>query len=126
MELSVVGMLALTGIIVTVGLSVAVAFAKGRRRFSWIEYILLASIPLVTLVPVFMRYGVGVLGLFIASIIIGLFFEHILGYVFHRTLKRHMWRYYRMTWGGYTSLLVAPFWGMAGIFFFLLAKAFGL
>lgn len=119
-------LLLLVSVIFAFGLFVAHQTGREEKRFTWHEYLILAGIPFITLIPVWLTYGAKALVLFLASAVIGLVVEHVMGYIFHTSLKRHLWRYYRFTWGGYTSLLIAPFWGMTGVFFFLLAQAIGV
>jgi|GEM_PF-1943548 len=126
MEISPSALLALVAIVTALAFFFAYEHGKRFRRFSWEEYATLAIASLVAIVPIFVIYGEPVLVLFFVSIALGLFMEHVIGYLLHKSLKRHVWRYYRLTIGGYTSLLIAPFWGMAGLFFFLLSKTIGL
>jgi uncharacterized membrane protein len=126
MEFTPLVLLAVVATITALGFMLACEHGKQFRRFSWEEYSVLSATVFVAIVPMLAIYGWGILTLFFVSVAVGMCAEHICGYVFHRSLKRHMWRYYRFTLGGYTSLLVAPFWGMAGVFFFLLSKIVGV
>lgn len=119
----------LLGIVsLTTVLSFFLAYEHGKKekKFSWVEYALLALSAILATVPVALTYGLRILLLFGISIVLGMLMEHVIGFLCHKTLKRHIWRYYRYTLGGYTSLLIAPFWGMAGVFFFLASKVLGL
>ncbi|MCI0597829.1 hypothetical protein L0Y34_02030 [Candidatus Parcubacteria bacterium] len=113
-------------VIMIVGFYAAYRHASHQGPFRLSNYLWLATVPFLTLVPVWYVYGIGAVYFFVISIVAGMSMEHSIGVVLHKTLGRHLWRYYRCTVNGYTSLLVAPFWGMAGLLFFLLAKMFAL
>lgn len=119
-------LLTLVAITSLIGFYFAYQYSKRFRTFSWKEYAVLVIATIISVVPIMVTYGKSTLLLFALSILFGLTLEHLVGYLLHKSLKRHIWRYYRFTLGGYTSLLIAPFWGMAGLFFFLLSKTLGL
>lgn len=105
-----------------VGFYAVYLYGKETRAFKWHEYLFFVLVAFIPLIPMGMVYDSRIYVLFVVSIVLGLLLEHVIGYLYHRTLNRRLWRYYKYTIGGYTSLLVAPFWGMAGIFFFLLGE----
>ncbi len=100
-------------------------YGRDTRAFRWDEYGLLVVAAVIPLGVIYATFGPKIIGFYIASIFVGLAVEFLMGLVFHKTLNRRMWTYHRYTAGGYTSLLVAPFWGMAGILFVLLGRVFG-
>ncbi len=109
-----------------VGFLAAYEYGKSTKAFKWSEYCFLVVVGLIAPALVMWTYGERVILFFFTSIVVGMCMEHLIGYLYHKTLNRRLWRYFKYTIGGYTSLLVAPFWGMAGIFFLLLGQVFGI
>lgn len=103
-------------------------YGRKTRKWRWSEYFLMAFAPLGG--AIFLSYyeGPKVLVFFFWSAWIGTILELALGWLSEKTLGRKMWvyNYSKLSLGRYTSLLVMPFWGGAGLVFWLLAQLFGL
>lgn len=105
---------------------VAYWYGKGVKKFRWSEYI---ALVLAALVPVGLQlplYGWPLVQLFVVSMVAGFLAEYLFGLLYHQTLNKRLWTYSKYTLNGYTSYLTIPFWGAAGVFFFVLAKTIGL
>ncbi len=99
-------------------------YGRKTRGFNWREYLMLLLLPLAGVFWLTRELGMFVITLYVLSAVGGTFLEWLLGFAYHRAAGVRLWRYNRLSLGGYTSILSVPFWGLAGIFFLLLAKAF--
>lgn len=92
----------------------------------WREYFFLISVPVAGSLAMVFFYGIEIIYLFVLSMVVGTLLEYGFGKAYHLTLNRRLWTYGKYSVKGYTSPLVAPMWGVAGIVFWLLAKTIGL
>ena len=87
------------------------------NRFTWVRYVLFIATPLAMSGLIFFALGLRYLTVFFITAFIGTFGEWAVGYYYHHILGKRLWIYRRMSIGGYTSWLIVPLWGFAGIFF---------
>ena len=114
-------------LISSLGVYLAYLYGRKTKRFQWSEYTLFIAVPVVACLSLGYVYGIKVFELFVVGAVAGFALEYVVGLTYHKTLNRHLWYYSRLKVGnGYTSLLVVPMWGVAGILFWLLAQNIGL
>ncbi|MBI4086734.1 hypothetical protein HY416_01995 [Candidatus Kaiserbacteria bacterium] len=111
----------------SLGVYIAYLYGRNTKKFRWSEYVVFISVPVVGCLSLGYIYGAKIIQFFIASAIVGFFLEYVVGLAYNKILNRHLWYYSRLKVGnGYTSLLVIPMWGVAGVLFWLLAQNVGL
>lgn len=100
-------------------------FGKHLREhhFTISHYIYFLLFPLLASVIMIFIHGLSVLYAFLIFASIGTILEWLIGFSYHQFVGQRLWTYHRFSLSGYTSLLSIPIWGMAGILFWLLAKA---
>lgn len=108
------------------GFLLTYAYSGNRSSFSWIEYIALIVIPITLVLSASIYVDGRIAVLFILGSFFGALYEYVIGFTYHKIMKRHLWTYHRFSMRGYTSLLSIPLWGIGTIFFWLLAKSIGL
>jgi hypothetical protein len=108
------------------GFYIAYLYGRHTKQFRWREYMVLIAAPLICVGYLIYLDGVKVLELFLISGVVGLMMEYGMGRSYHKTLNRRLWTYNRYSLGGYTSWLVLPLWGIAGVIFWLLSTKIGL
>jgi hypothetical protein len=113
-------------LICLVGIYLAYLYGRKTKRFRWREYAALLAAPLFCVSLLVYQQGIKVFYLFVASAAVGLLLEYSIGLSYHKTLNRRLWTYNRYSLGGYTSWLVVPMWGVAGVVFWLLSVKVGL
>ena len=96
-----------------------------EHHFTYRKYIFFLSFPLIAALVIVQREGLSVINVFITFAVLGTFLEWFIGYGYHKILGQRLWTYHRYGLTKYTSLLSIPIWGLAGILFWLLVKAFG-
>jgi hypothetical protein len=118
-----------TALIMTMAVAIAAALIehvlnrhpRRTRRLSVVRYVLylaapmLASAILITVEP-------GLVIVFAASMLVGIILEWLLGYYFRRIVGFELWSYRGPGSQRYTSLLVLPLWGLAGVLFVVLGS----
>jgi uncharacterized membrane protein len=114
------------GTVSLLGMYAASRYGRKTKKFKWSEYWLLLAAPLLCCASLLYWFGIKILYLFLVSMIIGIFLEYILGYGYHMTLNKRLWTYSRYSLNGYTSWLVLPMWGIAGVAFWLIIRMIGL
>lgn len=107
------------------GLVFASWYGRKTKKFRWSEYVLLIIFPVLALIWLSKIFGVIIWNIYLVSMLAGEMLEYFVGWAYHKTEGKRLWEYKRASISGYTSWLSLPFWGIAGILFFLLAKAFG-
>jgi len=112
--------------IVLMGFYLAYVYGHKTRKFRWSEYIAIIIWPVLCVILMAIFIDIKVLVMFLISSGIGFILEYILGFTYHRVLNKRLWKYKRLSVGGYTSLLTIPIWGVAGVVFWLLSKMIGL
>lgn len=122
MNLFALLVLGLTVAITFVGFFIAYRVGKHTRQFVWREYVLLVAVVVLSVIPAAYVYGVPLATYIIVAMIAGMGMEYTIGAVYLGTLNRRLWKYSHLSFNGHTSVLVAPFWAMAGLFFFLLGQ----
>ncbi|KKU09731.1 MAG: hypothetical protein UX65_C0015G0006 [Parcubacteria group bacterium GW2011_GWB1_46_8] len=106
------------------GLIFGAWYGKKTRGFRWKEYLALLIIPMAGVIWLTYKFGPVIIVLYGISAMGGTFMEYLFGFAYHKAAGRMLWTYNKMPIHGYTSILSIPFWGIAGIFFLLMAKAF--
>jgi hypothetical protein len=119
--------LVMVGVFVELLLSRMIFAATGEHfkkhpRFKIGSYLYLLLFPIIATVAVVNVYGPIMIKAFIAFAAIGTFFEWGFGKAYHLVVGQKLWTYHRLSVEGYTSILSAPVWGMAGILFWLLGQ----
>lgn len=94
------------------------------NHHSFGRYIFLLIFPMLAVFIVIMRDGLAPLKVFLAFSLVGTFLEWLIGFSYHQVVGPRLWTYHKFSIKGYTSLLSIPLWGMGGVLFWLLAKAF--
>jgi hypothetical protein len=107
------------------GLIFGVWYGRKTKRFELKEYVALLIVPTLTIIWLTFDYGIVIIYIYLLSAVAGFILEWSLGWAYHHALGARLWMYERLSLSGYTSWLAIPFWGIAGIFFFLLVKAVG-
>lgn len=108
------------------GFYLAYLYGRKTKQFIWKEYLAIMFLPTILIFLLVYFYGIKILALFLISSFSGFFLEYIFGLTYHKTLNKRLWEYKKFSVNGYTSLLVIPVWGIAGIYFFMLAKMIGI
>ena len=93
-----------------------------ENSFSYLQYSLFLIPPILGLVILTMQVGFNPLKMYLIFIVIGPIIEWFLGYLFDLFFGERLWTYHRLNISKYTSWLSLPFWGNAGVLFWLLAK----
>lgn len=109
-----------------VGFYLAYLYGRKTKKFRWSEYLAIIILPLACISFLSYLEGFKILILFILSCFVGFALEYIVGLTYHKTLNERLWKYNRFGFGGYTSFLSLPLWGIAGIVFYFLGKMIGL
>lgn len=81
-------------------------------------------LPAVSLIVLVAHVGMSLLYVFVVFALAGTAFEWLIGFFYHQIIGQRLWTYHRYTISGYTSFLSVPFWGLAGVFFWLLSQVF--
>ncbi len=113
-------------LVTIVGYYLAYIYGRKTKEFRYSEYVAIIFFPSLFVLYLGVYISVNIFYLYLASSIVGFLLEYILGFVYHKTLNRRLWYYRRLNVGGYTSLLVIPIWGIAGVIFWFLSKMVGL
>ena len=112
--------------VVLIGFYLAYLYGRKTRKFRWSEYIAIIIWPILCVFAMAYFLNVKVLAMFVISAFVGFILEYILGLTYHKVLNKRLWKYKRLSVRGYTSYLVIPIWGIAGVVFWFLAKMIGL
>lgn len=89
-------------------------------HFELARYIFLLLPPLLATLLIIFNFGHTPAIIFIIFALIGPVLEWLLGWTYHNFLGTRLWTYHKLNILGYTSWLTIPFWGFAGITFWLL------
>lgn len=109
-----------------VGFYLAYLYGRKTKYFRWREYLALIVWPILFVVAFAYFVDIKILSMFLVSSFVGFVFEYIVGLAYYKTLNRRLWNYTRLTFGGHSSLLSIPLWGVTGVFFWFLSKMIGL
>ena len=93
-----------------------------RRSFSWWHYLFFISFPMTVSLLVLISFGWPLISVFVFSAVLGTLCEWLLGFYYERIIGQKLWRYKRLNISGYTSWLVVPVWGCAGLLFVVIGK----
>ncbi len=85
------------------------------------RYVFLLILPLIGSIVIYHLQGISILRAFLFFAVIGPIFEWAVGFAYKQIMGRNLWSYYRYSINRHTSLLAIPFWGLAGILFYLFA-----
>lgn len=108
------------------GMFLAYQYGKKTKQFRWSEYFALIAAPVIGSLGLSYFYGEKIIYFFLTSCAVGFVLEYAIGMAYHKTLNRRLWTYGKYNVGGYSSLLVIPMWGVAGVVFWLVAQLLGL
>jgi len=97
-----------------------------RHRFSWFGFLVIVALPLGYVVYLYLLLGIKILWLYIISSLIGWLLEYSFGRIYYNLEGNKLWKYSKLNIEQYTSWLVLPVWGMAGVIFWSLGKFIGL
>lgn len=95
-----------------------------KYHYSFSRYLILLSLPIISTIFIYGIVGVTVLNVFVIFALAGTFLEWLVGFCFHMVVGQKLWTYNKYNIGTYTSYLSIPLWGIAGVFFYLLARFF--
>jgi|GEM_PF-1723539 len=100
---------------------------KGLRKHyqSWGRYVMPLLFPMIITAFVIYLQGYSLLYYFLIFSVLGGFMEWIAGYLYNLISTKQLWTYHYLTVGkkGYTSWIIIPIWGCAGIFFAYFGQA---
>ncbi|OGE88975.1 MAG: hypothetical protein A3J07_04725 [Candidatus Doudnabacteria bacterium RIFCSPLOWO2_02_FULL_49_13] len=108
------------------GYRLAYLHRSRQHRFNWFGFISIIIWPLLYVIFLTAQNGYGILELFFASAIIGLFLEYSLGLIYDKLENKKLWKYSQWNINGYVSWLCIPVWGIAGVIFWTISQAIGL
>lgn len=91
-----------------------------EHHFTLGKYLFLLLFPLLGVFTSVNLVGLGVGAVFLKSAILGTVMEGLVGFSYHKVIGQKLWTYHKYSFGGYTSWLSVPVWGLAGVFFWLM------
>jgi hypothetical protein len=91
-----------------------------EHHFSFGRYLLLILFPLIACAIILSKEGWELVSIFIAFAVLGTALEWFVAFGYHKIMGQRLWTYHRYSITKYTSFLVIPFWGVAGIFAWLI------
>ena len=106
------------------GLTVSAWYGRSTKQFRWSTYILLVTTASTPVLWLYIVYGMPVLYFYVLSCIWGPLVEYGIGRAYHVALGERMWMYHRYSFGGHTSYLIIPFWGVFGVMCMAAGKIF--
>ena len=95
-----------------------------KYHFSFARYLLILIPPFVAVRYLFVTEDIkgSFIKIFIAFALIGTLLEWLIGFLYRNIIGNRHWSYHRYSIGGYTSILVIPYWGFVGILAYLLIR----
>lgn len=108
----------------TLCMAVVARFGPHLHVFKLWNYSIMLMLPTVAVLILLHLEGLKILYVFIGSMLLGTFAEYAFGKMYHIMMGSRLWLYRRYSLGGYTSLLVTPLWGYAGVLFYIFALSF--
>lgn len=93
-----------------------------HHRFVVAEQISFISIPIWGLVALIIKSNTNYLGLFIYSALVGTCAEYLVGRFAASVFRHKVYSYSYAKLGSYTSYFSIPFWGGAGVLFYLIGQ----
>lgn len=94
-----------------------------EHHFSWSRYISMIIPLLLAVIFIVFAAGLSPLWVFLGFAVMGTAMEWLMGYAYYHIIGQRLWTYHRYALSGYTSLLVMPLWGLAGLIFWVIASA---
>lgn len=116
----------LVTMLVAMGWYMAWVWGRNTRKFRWSEYFMYLGGPLIAVALIAIKYGPQVYTLFLMSAVVGFTIEYVLGSTWHAVQSERLWHYKKYSLKGYSSYLMIPLYGVAGVCYFLLANLLGL
>lgn len=101
-------------------------YGQRTKAWKWSEYGMMLAAVAAGLIMLTYFEGIKVFIYFLVCSAVGSVAEYIFGFLFHKTLGKRIWTYQSFSVDGYTSILMIPFWGNAGIIFLAIAKFLNL
>lgn len=95
-----------------------------EHHFSWGKYLFLLSFPLLATFYAINQEGASLAKVFVIFGFAGTLLELFIGAAYHNIMGQRLWTYHKYTITKYTSFLSLPLWGMSGVLFWLMVKAF--
>lgn len=119
MSLLSLAVLFVTVTILFAALELLIPALKPRKnaQFSWLRYLLFLAYPLTLCSLLLIWLGAKYSIIFVASVILGIVGEYLVGYRYHQVMGQRLWLYRKFAINGYTSWLTIPLWGFAGLLF---------
>lgn len=93
-----------------------------ENHFTYSKYFAYLFFPLMAIVYALFAINISLLKVFVVFALLGTFFEWLVGFSYHKVIGQRLWTYHRLSLGGYTSWLSIPFWGIAGLIFWILLQ----
>jgi hypothetical protein len=93
-----------------------------HNRFVGAEQISFISIPIWGLLALIIKSSTDYLGLFLYSALVGTGAEYLLGWFAASVFRHKIYSYSYAKLGDYTSYFSIPFWGGAGVLFYLIGQ----
>ena len=109
---------------------IEIIFFKSKKKsvktvhFTIGRYLYLLLLPILLTYIIILIEGQQLVYIFLIFAFLGTFLEYLLGFFYHRIVGQRLWTYHRYSITSYTSILSIPFWGIGGIFAWLLIKIF--
>jgi len=93
-----------------------------RKQFHLIRYMYLLLFPIIGILVSLFLGGQTAFKTFIIFALLGPLLEWCIGFSYQNIVGQKLWTYHRYAIAGNTSLLAIPFWGLAGVLFYYLAR----
>ena len=90
------------------------------------NYLLILALPTLAVLILAVLVDIRVVWVYVASALLGTAGEYSFGRMYHVMMGVRLWKYWKYSIGGYTSWLVMPLWGCAGVLFYVLGQAVAL
>lgn len=100
-------------------------FSKKHLRtnhYSIGKYLFLLLFPMIGVLLLIGRQGLGIVSSFLIFAVIGASLETLIGFAYHKVVGQRLWTFHKFPIWQYTSWLSLPIWGFIGLVFWLLAK----
>lgn len=94
-----------------------------KYHYTFGRYLFLLFFPILATIYMVGNGGTTLISVFLVFAIVGTLLEWLVGFSYHMVVGQRLWKYYRYSISTYTSLLLIPFWGLAGVLFYLIVKA---
>ena len=97
-----------------------------EHHYSFSRYLYLLLFPITAVLVSYFRLGNDntIFTIFFSFAMVGTFLEWLVGFSYNKIMGVRLWSYYKYPINAYTSVLSIPLWGLAGVMFWIFAKAF--